>query len=127
MALFNRYESCWGLTLFRWFNKRVEIWFCAPGYKIIEHRHPMEDVELMFIFGQTIFHRRSIYDNIKEDLKTNWRFFLLKFTVKHYHYHWFEVGKLPLIFINFQTFLNGAKPQSAAKDFLVIDKTIYPD
>ena len=118
MSLINRYGPCWGLTLFRWGQRRAEIWFCPVGYKIIEHRHPAEDVELMFIFGKTKFSRRDMMTHKVESLVTSWKYFLRRFTVMHYHYHWFEVGNWPLVFINFQKFFPGITPASAAIDFI---------
>jgi len=116
MSLINKHENCIGLTLFKWNQRRIEIWFCPSGYQIEEHSHPSEDVELVYIFGNTIFFRRNLLNGKYEEGKPK---FLQKFTVMHFHSHGFTVGRLPLIFINFQKFLNGYKPMSAAKDFLI--------
>ena len=125
MSLINRHESCWGLTLysFNCFNKRAEIWYCPRGYVIKEHCHPKENVELMFLFGRTIFYRRNIYSGIEESLATTWKCIFKCFSVMHFHSHWFEVSAAwPLIFVNFQTFKYGSKLESAAKDFLLTKK-----
>lgn len=119
MAIFNRYESCRGFTIFKFKKFRIEIWYCPAKYEIIEHRHPEEDIELIFIFGQTVFSRRDINSGVIESLATSWKMFGRKFSVKHYHSHWFKVGRLPLIFINVQRFFNDYDVKSAAQDFLV--------
>ena len=62
------------------------------------------------------FFRKATFKPL-EYAKMGWRYFLSSFSVNHYHVHWFSVGKWPLIFINFQTFLDNHKPCSAAKDF----------
>lgn len=115
--IFNKHEECRGITLFKFKQFRAEIWYCPAGYNIVEHSHPQEDVELLYIFGSTIFSRRDLrFEDKRESAKPK---FLRSFSVKHYHSHWFEVGKYPLVFINFQKFLKGNKPVSAATDFEV--------
>ena len=122
MAILNRYDSCRGLTLFKWGQLRVEVWYCPAGYTIIEHSHPSEDVELMYVFGSTTFYRRDIRDDKVESVKCGIKYLFRKFSVRFFHSHWFSVGRLPLIFINFQRFLPGNKPVSAAIDFKIATK-----
>lgn len=118
MSLFNRHESCRGITLFKVGRYRAELWYCPAGYAIREHRHPKEDVELMFLFGCCTFYRRdNRIGNKVESANMNLADFSRRFTVKNYHSHWFTVGRWPLIFINFQRFLDHYKPMSAAEDF----------
>lgn len=119
MALVNRHGPCWGLTLFRWKQRRAELWYCPRNYVIEEHSHSNEDIELMYLMGSTVFYRRDRRTNVQEWKRMTWRMFGRSFSVKHYHSHWFTVGKLPLLFINFQHFLPGAKPRSAAQDFTI--------
>lgn len=119
MSVFNRYEKCFGITLYRFGQYRAEIWFCPSSYKIVEHSHPHENVQLMYLFGSTRFYRRDLNNGIVESVKAGWRMLFKCFTVKYYHSHWFEVGGWPLIFINFQHFLPNTTPRSAAKDFEV--------
>ena len=116
--IFNTHDSlnCIGITLYKRGNKRAEIWFIKPGYEIKEHCHPQEDVELMYLFGSTVFYRRNMDTSEVEFARP--RMFRC-FSVKHRDAHWFSVGWLPLIFINFQTFLDGHKPKSAAEDFFL--------
>ena len=122
MSIFNRYGPCRGFTFFKWNQWRAEIWYIPSGYTIVEHRHPEEDVELMYLMGSTEFCRRDIRTNVVESAPVKWPSNMFKcYGVKHYHTHFFTVGKWPLIFINFQRFLNGTKPKSAAIDFLVTE------
>lgn len=121
MALINRYESCFGITLYKWGQYRAEIWFIPRNYSIVPHRHPSEDVELMFIFGRTEFFRQSIRTWKIESLATTWKCFGQCFSVMNYHYHSFKTTNWPLVFINFQKFLTGCKPKSAASDFITKD------
>ncbi len=119
MTIFNKYGPCRGFTLFKFGQRRAEIWYIPSGYTIVEHRHPEEDVELMYLMGSTAFCRRDIRTNVVESAEVKWpKNFGCCYGVKHYHTHWFSVGKWPLIFINFQKFLPGLKPKSAAIDFL---------
>ena len=117
MAIFNKHEKCFGITLFKFGQHRAEIWFCAPGYEIQEHVHMEEYVELMYLFGSATFYRRPITTGIAEWATMKWWKFGRCFTVKNTDSHWFSVSKWPLVFINFQYFLEGFKPKSAAADF----------
>lgn len=119
MSIFNKYGPCRGITLYRFGKKRAEIWFIPRNYKIEIHRHSHENIELMFLFGQTTFWRRSVISLVEESLKTCWKYFGRCFSVKSYHQHSFITTKWPLIFINYQTFLTSYKPESAAQDFLL--------
>lgn len=114
MSIFNRHEKCFGITLYRFGRYRAEIWFCAPLYNIVEHSHFEEDVELMHIYGDTKFTRRNLWNGAIESVIPR---MFQKFSVRHYHSHWFSVGKKWLVFINFQKFRKNYKPKSAAIDF----------
>lgn len=120
MAIFNKHEGCRGITLFKLGARRVELWFCPAGYAIEEHSHPKEDIELMYLFGDTLFFRRNLAKPEKVEWeRMTWKRFGAKFSVRYFHSHWFTVGRLPLVFLNFQKFREGFKPESAAKDFEV--------
>lgn len=117
MSIFNSHGPCRGITLFKRKNKRVELWVIPANYSITPHSHPQEDVELMYLFGDAAFYRQDT-NGCPEEFKPKWfRDVFRKFSVKHFHVHWFSVSKWPLVFINFQTFRNGAIPVSAAIDF----------
>lgn len=86
----------------------------------------------MYLFGSATFYRQIAKNvtvsknevftmtttNIKyEGIKPKWYNIFRRFSVPEDTNHWFSVSKWPLIFINFATFKNGYKPQSAAIDF----------
>jgi len=113
--MFNRYEKCFGITLYSIGQKRAELWFVLPNYTIKEHTHNQENIELMFLFGKTVFSRSR--DGEYAFLTTSWKFFGRCFTVLAGDAHSFTTSSWPLVFINFQTFLGKNKPKSAALDF----------
>jgi hypothetical protein len=116
MKLFNRYESCVGLTLFRLFKYNIEIWYCPKEYEIVPHSHPEEDIELMYIFGKTTFFRQC-YSGAPI-LSVIPRMPFKCHSVPAGYIHWFKVSKtFPLIFINIAKFRRGFKPKSASVDF----------
>jgi len=116
MILF-KHETCWCLTLFRSKHNNIEIVFCPKGYKIQPHTHPNINIELVFLFGRAVFHRISNLTG-KKSIKVEFPYSFGKhFSIAHNHKHWFEVSTLPLIFINWEKWLNGIKPTSAAVDF----------
>lgn len=118
MGLFRRYDVCRGLLLFKFMNRTVELWYCPKGYVIPEHSHPNEDIELMYLFGSTSFYRRRPYGfKLADSLTLEWCDFGRCFSVPAGWSHWFVVGKLPLVFINFAKWKKGVKPSSASVDF----------
>lgn len=125
MSIINYHESCVGIVLFKWRQKFIQLWYCPKGYEIKPHSHPEEDIELMYLFGSTVFYRqnqninyiiRGWLDN-PESYKPKWYNVFRRFSVPANTKHWFIVSKWPLIFINFSTFSEGNKPKSAAVDF----------
>lgn len=117
MTLFNRHERCVGLTLFRWRRWNVEIWYCPKGYEVKPHSHNHEHIELMYLFGKTTFSRLNIDSQKSESFSPRWYHMFRRFTVLPMQTHWFKVSSLPLVFINFATFLDGYQPTSASIDF----------
>jgi hypothetical protein len=115
--IFNSHGPCKGVTLFRFFQLRVELWMIPSYYNIEEHTHPAEDVELIHLFGRSIFYRRNLNDMLVENRPVPAFSWFKKFTVKHYHSHWFSINSTPMFFINIQRFLPGCQPKSAAEDF----------
>lgn len=130
--LFNRHERCVGLRLWKSKTRFVQLWYCPTGYKVEPHSHNDEQIELMYLFGKTEFWRTkieysdvfkskdgTIHEHVKENegFKPRWYHMFKSFTVKAGQIHWFTVSTMPLVFINFATFLNGKEPTSAAIDF----------
>ncbi len=115
MKLINRHGPCRGITLFRLFSYNIELWFCPKGYTIEKHSHPKEEIELMFIKGDTTFYRLSSFGEVQYYIPA-WTDIFQTFSVKPGQVHWFSVSNKSLIFINFSRFIDG-KPTSAANDF----------
>lgn len=114
MKLFNRHESCVGITLWRFGQLNIELWYCPSGYTIKEHSHPEEDIELYYLFGNSHFFRKSPSGTTEVAVP---HIPFKHFTVKAGWSHWFTVSRLPLIFINKATFKREFKPKSASVDF----------
>ena len=115
--MIHRYETCIGILLFKSKHRYIEIWFCPRGYKIREHCHPNEHIELMYIFGKTTFFRREKKDQQEQSFTPKWYHIFRTFSVPFGFFHRFEVSSLPLIFINFSKFFFNCKPESASIDF----------
>lgn len=123
MKLINKYQqgsiTCYGITLFRGFKRNIEVWFCPSNFEIIKHSHPDEEIELMYIFGKTTFHREADLGKggfWYENFTPKWYHMFRSFTVRAGVVHWFTVSNWPLIFINFSCFIKG-NPRSASVDF----------
>lgn len=120
MTLFDRHERCVGLRLWKSKTRFVQLWYCPRGYEVELHSHNDQNIELMYLFGKTTFSRINV-DNVNhlftETFTPKWKHIFRKFTVKAGQLHYFSVSTLPLVFVNFATFLPGNKPVSAAIDF----------
>ena len=113
---------CYGFRLYTINKYQAELWYCPKGLAIIEHKHSNEDIELMFLFGHnTTFYRRHSISRLLEFATMKWYNIGKTFTINNGHYHSFSVSKLPLVFINFETWLNN-KPTSACDDFELLNK-----
>lgn len=116
MSLFNKYEGCRGITIFRGKKRNIEVWYCPSNYTIPEHSHPKEDIELMFIFGHCKFYRRNPDGDYVSAVMRPFNVGRT-FSIPAGFYHYFTSWKLPLIFVNFSTFIKGYIPRSAVDDF----------
>jgi hypothetical protein len=120
MKVINRYGPCVGITLFRWNRLNIELWYCPSNYDIVEHSHPSCHIELMFLYGNTEFHRRATKSGHIESASAKFpKNFGKKYTVPAGFYHRFNTGKSPLVFLNIERWLSGVKITSAATDFKV--------
>lgn len=118
--IIHRHEKCIGVKLYSNKTKYIELWFCPRGYEVKPHSHNDQHIELMYLFGKTSFSRINV-DNVNhiftETFTPKWYHMFRKFTVKAGQLHYFSVSSLPLIFVNFATFIDGKIPVSAAIDF----------
>lgn len=125
LKIFDRHERCVGLRLWKSRTRFVQLWFCPKGYVVKPHSHNDQHIELMYLFGKTTFYRvrqsmipieynpcRSV-----QGFEPSWKHIFRRFTVLPGQCHWFTVSTLPLIFINFATFIDGKEPVSASVDF----------
>lgn len=119
MPLIHRYEQALGIRLWRWGFFQIEIWVCAPGYRIKPHSHPDEDIELVFLFGDARFFRQQWISKVMpfppEEFHAQFpRHFGRRFSIRRGVVHWFEVSKHWLVFLNCERWTR--KPTSAAED-----------
>lgn len=82
------------------------------------HSHNDQHIELMYLFGKTTFFRekKTLFPTT-EGFTPRWYNVFKRFTVNAGQVHSFSVSSLPLVFVNFATFINGIEPTSAAIDF----------
>lgn len=119
MGLFRTYDSCKGVLLYKFGQYTAELWYCPAGYKIPEHSHPNEEIELMFLFGNTVFYRRPSTAETEQSFIPKWKHIFCCFGVPAGWSHRFSVGRLPLLFINFAKWKAGIIPTSASVDFTI--------
>ncbi len=114
--MLKKYESCIGITLFKFRKICIEIWYFPSHYEITPHKHPRENIEVLYIFGSAVFYRISPETNEKQSAKMN---FIPRFlTVPAGWIHGFRVSKFPLIAINFAKFIDG-DATSASEDIIL--------
>lgn len=118
MSLINRHGPCIGICLWKWKQKFIQLWIIPPSYVIEPHSHDDEDIELMYLWGETTFYRQICKSEDIEQFKPSIDYDIGKrFTVPAGAAHWFKTTTTKLIFVNFSTFLKGKRPRSAALDF----------
>lgn len=128
MTLIDRHGPCIGLRLFKSKKRFIQLWYCPRNYQVESHSHNDQNIELMYLFGKTTFHR--VKDEVTgagtffethyplvESFTPRWYHIFTRFTVRCAQVHWFSVSYLPLIFVNFAIFIDGKEPTSAAIDF----------
>lgn len=115
MSIINRHEKCVGIRLWKSKTRFIQLWYCPRGYDVKPHSHNDQHIELMYLFGKTTISR--ITSQTVEWFTPKWYHIFRKFTVRKGQIHWFTVSSLPLVFINFATFIDGKRPVSAAIDF----------
>lgn len=121
MSIINRHERCMGIRLWKSKTRFIQLWYCPRGYEVKPHSHNDQHIELMYLFGKTTFFREQkqyvLVGRKGESYSPKWYHMFRKFTVIAGQVHWFTVSSLPLVFINFATFIDGKHPISAATDF----------
>jgi hypothetical protein len=101
-----KYHACRGITVWRWRWFKIELWYCPRNFVAEPHRHPDIDIELTFLYGSPDFYRNDLH--IRPTPFTT-------FTLKHYHWHWFQTNNKCLIFFNREWWK--VPPTSAATNY----------
>jgi len=117
--MLKRHESCIGLSLPAIGRFKLEVWWCPSGFKIKPHVHDNVSIESLFVMGSGSYVcRKPEGELFAEQHKLRaLRDFGRSFSIPAGCVHWFEVGKWPLLFINFEWWKSGVKPSSASDDF----------
>lgn len=97
-------RKCFGVTLWAWRGRRVELWMCGEG--VPAHRHPGQKVEVLPLFGWALFWRNAPVGGggrpgemasvaIRPGVwGRRW------LTIPAGWWHWFELRRGPLVFVN---------------------------
>lgn len=119
-----RYGPCIGLTVFRWFRWKLELWFAPAAYSPPEHTHEKSDGEFFVLFGRgrKIYRKADVpgYGGLvttKQEYELTGRTYFKWFSVRAGTPHGFSEGKTPMIWFCFETWKRGVKPTSVAEDF----------
>jgi len=110
---------CVGVTLFKWGQRKWELWYVPANYVIEPHSHPSEDIDLMVLRGaDTYLYRMNPETGVTDAVTCKFPdHFGKRFTIPAGYTHGFSVSTRPLVFINFAKWKPGVKVTSAAVDF----------
>lgn len=108
--MIQRHNRCWGLTLWRWKNKQVELWFCPKGETIVDHFHENIDSKIIYLGGKMDGHIAH------EHKQFGWRDIFRMFCIPKGTVHGAKVTGLFAVFANVETWTDKAVT-SAARDF----------
>ncbi len=129
--MFHKKDSCWGVTLFRWGRRKLELWFVPRDYACVEHVHHDSDGEFFVVFGKG----REIYRKVETEPASYWpynsypatiskqeynissRKYFRTYTVRANTPHGFSAGSSPMVFLCWETYLPGRRVTSPAVDF----------
>ena len=127
--MFHKKDSCWGVTLFRFGRRKLELWFVPRDYACVEHVHKDSDGEFFVVFGKgrNIWRtvtgiEKNIYGNmvsglIRQMYHITDRTYFKTYTVRANTPHGFSIGTSPMIFLCWETYLPGRRVTSPAADF----------
>lgn len=128
-------DSCWGITLFRFGRRKLELWFVPKNYACVEHTHKDSDGEFFVLYGKgRNIWRKLINTKCDHFIETGSqcpicrspftqcynitnRTYFRWLTVKANVIHGFSVGSTPMIFLCWETYREGVKVTSPALDF----------
>lgn len=117
-----RYGPCVGVTLFRLFRWKLELWFAPADYATPEHTHENSDGEFTILWAKN----RMIWKRVDGVMKAYrahvpscWGKFL---TVRAGEVHAFGEGATFMLWLCWQTWKKGVKVTSPAEDFVLTPK-----
>lgn len=111
MELIHRHNRCRGITLFRFGQRLVELWYCPKGEIIEPHSHEHFNSTLIMLGGEiegTIGFRTG---------RTGWYDFGRRFFIPAGTCHQAKVVGNFCVFLNYERWWD-VKPTSAAIDFV---------
>lgn len=130
--IIHRKDSCFGITLFRFFRWKLELWYSPANYSCEEHVHKNFDGEFFVFYGKhrSIWRKRLVMANIlgQYEYRTDMydiskRKYFKWFTVKANSIHGFSTGATSMIWLCWETYKKGIKVTSPAVDFHPTVKT----
>lgn len=112
-----RYGPCIGLTIFRWFRLKVELWWSPADYSPPPHSHNDSSGEFTILYSKNRRIWRKVGDQVDEYIATTpgvWGKFL---SVRAGTVHAFDKGDSCMIWLVFETWKPGIRVTSVADDF----------
>ncbi len=114
-----RYGPCWGITLFRWFRWKLELWYAPAWFATPEHTHENSDGEFTILWSRYRRIYRKVHDRTDDYIAMHpycWGKWL---SVRAGTPHAFESGDSCMIWLCWQTWKKGVKVTSPADDFVL--------
>lgn len=122
-----RYGPCIGITLFRFFRWKVELWYSPANYSTPEHTHENSDGEFLILYGSgRKIYRKPFTNSFREDwcrcvtkqeYELTGRKYFKWFSVRAGTPHGFSCGATPMIWLCLEKWKPGKKVTSVATDF----------
>lgn len=114
--MISRYGPCIGITLFRWFRWKVELWASPGNYETPEHTHPNSDSEFLVLYAR----HRCIYKR-KNGALVEYRAdfpscLIHTLTVRSNEPHGFFSSVKPMVWLVLERWKKGSKVTSVSED-----------
>lgn len=116
------FGPCKGWLLFAIGKYKIELW-CAPlCYTIPVHKHPNENIEIMFLLGKNvIFGRTDVGSLCLSSPKNTFRCM----TIKHFHEHFFATGMSKCWFLSFAKWVGKPNEMTTANNDIIFKGKDY--
>lgn len=115
-----RYGPCMGITLFRWFRWKIELWYAPADFSPPPHTHENCSGEFTILYAKNRRIWRKVGDRIDSYI-ANFPSVLGKFlSVRAGTPHSFDKGDSFMVWICFETWKKGVSVSSVANDFVLI-------